>query len=105
MDHLPLTADAALPARIAARCAELRAQRAEAIGEYERIEGLLRELGRQIAAMEGGIQELDALTQGGLDASRPDRQAPQRGTGYDQPGGLDDGEPVRAQRPGEGVPE
>lgn len=52
-----------LTARIRARVEELKSTRAQAIAEYERIEGMLRELGRQIAAIEGGIQELDALIQ------------------------------------------
>ena len=47
--------------RIQARRDELAAQLAEAQQQYAQLEQMLKELDRQLCAMAGGLQELDAL--------------------------------------------
>jgi regulator of protease activity HflC (stomatin/prohibitin superfamily) len=47
--------------RIQARRAALAAQKAEAQQQYEQLEQTLKLLDRNICAMAGGLQELDAL--------------------------------------------
>jgi phage shock protein A len=47
--------------RIQARRAALARQLAEAQQQYDQLEQALRQLDRQLCAMHGGMQELDAL--------------------------------------------
>jgi hypothetical protein len=54
--------------RTRARRNELAAQLAQAKQEYEAIERMLAQLDRNICAMHGGVQELDAL----LESPPPD---------------------------------
>jgi transposase len=47
--------------RIRTRRAALAAQLAQAQQQYDQLESALKELDRQLCAMQGGLQELDAL--------------------------------------------
>jgi phage shock protein A len=47
--------------RVRARRAALVAQMAEAQQQYAQLEQTLQQLGRNLDAMQGGLQELDAL--------------------------------------------
>lgn len=58
--------------RIHARRAALAAQVAEAQQQYDQLEAALRTLDRQLCAIHGGLQELDALLQGTPDELRDD---------------------------------
>jgi chromosome condensin MukBEF ATPase and DNA-binding subunit MukB len=49
--------------RIQARRDELAAQLAEGRQQYDQLEAALKQLDRQLCAMAGGVQELDALLQ------------------------------------------
>lgn len=53
-------------AQIQARRDALAAQKAEAEAQYSQLEQALALLGRNIDAMHGGIQELDALLKGDI---------------------------------------
>lgn len=55
MDHLYVTE------RIRARRDALAAQKAQALAQYAELERMLADLDRSIAAMHGGLQELEEL--------------------------------------------
>lgn len=65
-------------ARITARRAALAQQLAQAQQQYDQLDATLRTLDRQLCAMAGGLQELDALL---VDRDQDDDHNQQRGIG------------------------